>query len=182
LVQAARRGDPTATGDLADRHWDRVFAFAYRLAANQTDAEDITQETFLRAFRNLRTYRPDGQFRAWLLRIATNLFLDLRKSAQARDVVSAELASMPASGGARPEDAVDRREIVAAVSDEIQELSHEQRVAFLLRAVEHLEYSEIAGALDVKESTARWHMYEARRLLRARLGKRFELEGIKDDA
>ena len=89
---------------------------------------------------------------------------------------------MPATMGERPERAVDQQEVYAALAEAVTELAREQRVAFVLRAVEHLEYCEIAEVLEVKESTARWHMYEARRLLRLKLGKRFALEGIIDDA
>ena len=91
FIARCKQGDSAAAEELVDLYWNRVYGFAYRLTHNKSDAEDIAQETFLRAFRNLPRYKPDGAFKAWLFSIETNLFLDQQKSAQARDVPTGPL-------------------------------------------------------------------------------------------
>lgn len=183
LVRACQRGDTASAEALVDRFWNRVFAFSFRLTVNASDAEDLTQETFLRAFRTLDNYRPDGQFKAWLFRIATNLFLDEKKASRTKAVITSNDLSLQAGTDAlSPELAFDRSEMLAILWNAIRTLSKEQQVVIMLRAVEHLDYPEIAGVLGVKEATARWHMYEARRILRHKLERQFELEGLPNDA
>ena len=174
-VVACQQGDTAAADVLVDLHWERVYSFCYRLTLNQADAEDFAQETFLRAFQRLASYKPTGQFRSWLLRISTNLFLDEKKSARCRLASSSEVAPL-AREHENPAEVAGRNEFAGAVWEQVQALSKEQQVVVTLRALEKLDYPEIAEAVGIKESTARWHMYEARRLLRQRLGKRFEME------
>lgn len=176
LVDAYLQGDASAAEALVEAYWDRIYSYAYRLTLGKSDAEDIAQETFLRAFRNISNYKPEGQFKAWLLRIATNLVLDLRKSPRARDVVLDMSNQGPVKVGEGPESVLIERELVQALWQAVQELSKEQQIAMVLRTVERMDYTEIAQVLDVKESTARWHMYEARRILRQKLGRKFDLE------
>jgi len=181
LIQQVRQGKSAAAETLVDMYWDRVYTFAYRLSFNQADAEDIAQETFLRAFKNLDSYRPEGSFKSWLLRVATNIFLDQRKAARSRDVISADMSKY-VEAAPSAEDRYDQQELLDALWQVVQTLSKEQQVVILLRAVEHLDYPEIAGILAVKESTARWHMYEARRILRQKLGTKFDLGGQGDES
>ncbi|MCW8129591.1 MAG: RNA polymerase sigma factor [Planctomycetota bacterium] len=182
LIKKCLKGDSAAAEALVDLYWDRVYAYAYRLTYNKTDAEDVAQETFLRAFRSLESYKPDGSFKSWLLRVATNIFLDQRKSARNRDVVSGDMSQFVESTHTTPEDIADRHELLQALWQVVQTLSKEQQVVILLRAIERLDYPEIAAILNIKESTARWHMYEARRILRNKLGAKFELGGSSDES
>jgi RNA polymerase sigma-70 factor, ECF subfamily len=156
-------------------HWEGVFAYVYRLTRRQSDAEDLAQETFLHALQGLAQYRPDGRLRSWLLRIATNLFLDQKKAARAKDVGLDE--SRLAQRSLQPEEVADQRELIQELREVFQSLSQEQQVVVLLRAVEQMTYGEIADILRTKEATARWHMYEARRILRRKLGAKFDLTG-----
>jgi RNA polymerase sigma-70 factor, ECF subfamily len=180
LIRACQQGDSVAAGKLVDVYWERVFAYAYRLTQRRNDAEDLAQETFLHALRSLSSYQPDGRFRSWLLRIATNLFLDQRKSSRARDVgLDENRFEQPASA---PADALDRKELIEALWEVLHQLTREQQVVVLLRAVEGMDYAEIAELLRTKEATARWHMYEARRILRQKLGVKFDLSRYRTDA
>ncbi len=178
LVIAAQNGDESAAEKLASENWERVFGYVYRLTSNWNDAEDIAQETFLRAFKNLGGYRPEGPFNAWLMRIATNLFIDHRKSRRRHDATGSEITYVPCASFLEPEQTAQRNEFVSAVWDAVQNLSHEQKAAILMRGVERMEYTQIADLLEVSESTARWHMYEARRILRKRLNGSFDSEGV----
>lgn len=180
LVGACQKGDSAAASELVELHWSRVYAFAFRLALNAADAEDITQETFLRAFEKLSEYKIGGSFRAWLLRIASHLFLDRKKSAQARDVSTIDLADF-AEREPAPVQAAETREILDALQQALKGLSTEQRCVVVLRAVERLEFTEISNILQMNENTVRWHMYEARRALRELLSKKFDLEAFGDE-
>ena len=178
LVRACQQGDSAAAEALVDLYWDRVFGYAFRLTRVRIDAEDIAQETFLRAFNSLSKYKPDGQFKAWLLRIATNLFLDQKKAARSNEVVSEDLVRAVAVQSS-PLETIDRRELVEALFRVVETLSKEQQVVIMLRGVEDMDYPRIAAILGVKESTARWHMFEAWRILREKLGRKFDLEALR---
>jgi len=180
LVTRCQGGDESAGEALVERYWDRVYAFAYRLTRDRADAEDIAQETFLRAFGRIHEYTPDGQFKAWLLTIATNLFKDFRKSPKSREVPSDKIDERSHTH-LSAEEVYDHRELLKTLYEVIQTLSEDQQVVLLLRAVERLDYPEIAGILNVKEATARWHMYEARRTLRQKLKTRFPEWGLTDE-
>lgn len=158
--------------------WDRVFGYAFRLARNRNDAEDIAQETFLRAFRSLSSYEPEGLFKAWLLRIATNIFLDQRRAAKAQEVLSSELVFSSPIVVPDANTQVDQQELVQAVWQAVAELTKEQQVVIVLRSVEMMNYAQIGDILGIREGAARWHMYEARRLLCRKLGKKLDLEGL----
>ena len=180
LIRACQHGQREAGVKLVDRYWDRVYAFAYRLSLNQADAEDIAQETFLRAFGKLNEFDPKGQFKAWLLKIAANLFLDARKSSKKKNVSTADMSEY-AQHEPAVEQTLERKELLAALDQVLQTLTHEQRTVVLLRAVEHMEYPDIANMLQLKESTVRWHMYEARRILWQKLSKKFDLEAMGNE-
>jgi len=177
LVLALRQGDSRAGEALIDVFYDQVFGLCYRLTFNAADAEDLTQETFLRAFRALAQYQPQGQFKAWLLKIATNLFLDEKRSARNRNRDVEDVGEF-ARKGPGPEEAAQQGELMAAVWAGIQRLSREEQAILTLRAVEGLDYGQIAAMLEMKEGTVRWHMYEARRQLCEMLGARFDLEEV----
>lgn len=182
LVVACQRGDAEAAGELVDLFWQRVYAFSYRLTLNGTDAEDITQETFLRALSKIQSYKSEERFKSWLFRIATNLYIDQKKASRNKDVSSQDLGQFtPAAKGLDPQQSLDQKELLSALQTVIKTLTKEQQVVLLLRAIEHLDYPEIAAILETKESTARWHMYEARRILRQQLSKQFDLEAFADE-
>ena len=182
LVVACQKGDAGAAEALVDLFWKRIYAFSYRLTMNATDAEDITQETLLRAFSNIQTYKPEERFKAWLFRIATNLFVDQRKGRRSRDVTTDDVEQYAgASQEQSPQEKLDQKELLSALQSAMINLTREQQIVVLLRAMEQLDYPEIAAVLQTKEATARWHMYEARRILRQKLSRKFDLEAFTDE-
>src|SRR5262245_40166269 len=168
VLAAAMRGDREASRRLVELYQARVFALASRMVAGRGRAviEDIAQETFLQAFRRLASFDPRGpaKLSTWILTIAARRAIDeLRKQ---RPVLVADL---DATGGARADDRVVRRELVAAIEAALHELTPELRAAFLLREYHGLEYSEIARALDIDLGTVKSRLSRARVALRARL-------------
>lgn len=182
LIIACQRGDSKAAETLVDLFWARVYAFSYRLTFNADDAEDIAQETFLRAFSKIQSYKPKERFKSWLFRIATNLYVDQKKAPRNKDVSINEKGQYTdVQESSDPQQKMGQKELLGALLDAMKTLTKEQQVVILLRSIERLDYPEIAAILGVKESTARWHMYEARRILRQKLSRRFELEAFADE-
>lgn len=164
-------GIPT-WAEIVDRHSDRVYRLAYRLTGNQHDAEDLTQEVFVRVFRSLHTYTP-GTFEGWLHRITTNLFLDqtrrkqrIRFESLGEDV--ARIASPARSGEAITTDGMFDADVENALSS----LPPDFRVAVVLCDIEGLSYEEISEILDVKMGTVRSRISRGRSMLRASLAHR----------
>lgn len=169
-------------------HSARVFRLAYRLTGNRVDAEDQTQEVFVRVFRSLHTYRP-GTMEGWLHRITTNLFLDqARRRQRIRfDNLSDEAASLLASPGPGPGQAHLDQHFDADIEAALSSLSPEFRVAVVLCDIEGLSYEEIAAALGLKLGTVRSRIHRGRAQLRAALahrapiGERTRVRGLASD-
>jgi RNA polymerase sigma-70 factor (ECF subfamily) len=152
---------------IVERHWNAVHRLMYRLSGSDPDADDLTQETFLRALGGLDSFQPGTNMRAWLMRIATNAFFDLRR--KRRTAQAGPLRDdVPAGGSpqAGPEEAMETGALLAGA---IARLPDTQRAVFLLRSQEDLPFGRIAEVLGVTEDTARWHMLQARRQLMAEL-------------
>lgn len=152
--------------ELVAEHADRVYRLAYRLSGNQHDAEDLTQETFIRVFRSLTNYKP-GTFEGWLHRITTNLFLDMvRRRAKIR------MEALPEDHERVPGDSPDPQQIYAdanldpVLQAALDQLAPEFRAAVVLCDIEGLSYEEIAATLDVKMGTVRSRIHRGRQSIR----------------
>ena len=183
LVTAAQAGDAEAVDALIRRHQARIFNFALALTANGADADDLAQETLVRAFRGLRRFRGESSFRNWLYRIAANAARS-RRGQRARQAavwdarVEADNRAErhPASAGSSVEQTVMQRQ---ALDRALASLPARMRAAVVLRDVEGLEYREIAAALGVPVGTVMSRIFRARRLLRPMLA---ELRDQRDTA
>ena len=172
-----REGVPT-WDEIVDLHSDRVYRLAYRLTGNRHDAEDLTQEVFVRVFRSLSTYVP-GTFEGWLHRITTNLFLDQarRKQKIRFDALSDERAARLTSAAPSPDLAYADRTFDDDVEAALATLSPEFRAAVVLCDVEGLTYEEIAEILDAKLGTVRSRIHRGRAQLRRALAHREPVAG-----
>lgn len=153
----------------------RVFRLAYRLTGNQHDAEDLTQDVFVKVFRSLAKFEP-GNIEGWLHRITTNEFLD-----QVRRKQRIRMVDLPADGDARmadrqvedsPERAYEHRNMGDDVQNALSELSPQMRVVIVLRDMEDLSYEEIAATLGISLGTVRSRIHRARAALRKKLAHR----------
>jgi RNA polymerase sigma-70 factor, ECF subfamily len=159
--------------EIVRQHSARVYRLAYRLTGNRYDAEDLTQEVFIRVFRSLSTFRP-GTFEGWLHRITTNLFLDqarrrqrIRFDALPDDVGDKLPGLLPAPDSGLSEDMFD-----PDIEQALASLSPEFRAAVVLCDVEGLSYEEIADVLGVKIGTVRSRIHRGRSMLRRALTHR----------
>ncbi|MBA2639645.1 MAG: RNA polymerase sigma factor SigE [Nocardioidaceae bacterium] len=159
-------------------HSPRVYRLAYRLTGNPHDAEDLTQEVFVRVFRSLHTYTPDN-FAGWLHRITTNLFLDkARRRARLRfDALGDEAVERLARSSPSVDRGVTDQMFDADIEQALAALPEEFRAAVVLCDVEGLSYDEIARVLDIKLGTVRSRIHRGRKLLRAALAHRAPASG-----
>lgn len=168
-VRAAKAGDRQAARALVRCYHNRVYRLACR-AAGQPSAEDVTQETFIRAFRSLARFDPDGSARVstWILGIAGRAAIDHLRRRQTR---AAYLAAIPAPPDPeQPDASLARSEVGALVAAAVQTLSPEIRTTFVLRAYHELTMPEIASALEVELGTVKSRLFRARQTLQEKLG------------
>lgn len=157
--------------ELVKEHADSVYRLAFRLSGNQHDAEDLTQETFMRVFRNVKQYQP-GTFEGWLHRITTNLFLDMvRRRAKIRmEALPEDYERVPGTD-MTPEDAYSVTNLDPALQKALDDLKPEFRVAVVLCDVVGMSYEEIAETLGVKIGTVRSRIHRGRAQMRESLEK-----------
>ena len=141
--------------ELVRQHADRVYRLAYRLSGNQHDAEDLTQETFIRVFRSVQNYQP-GTFEGWLHRITTNLFLDMvrRRGRIRMEALPEDYDRVPADEP-NPEQIYHDSRLNADLQAALDSLPPEFRAAVVLCDIEGLSYEEIGATLGVKLGTVR---------------------------
>ena len=163
---------PPSWDDVVRTHSARVYRLAYRLTGNQQDAEDLTQDVFVRVFRSLSSYTP-GTFEGWLHRITTNLFLDMvRRRARIRfDALPDDAERLP-SKERGPATIYDETHFDHDVQAALDALPPDFRAAVVLCDLEGLSYEEIAATLDVKIGTVRSRIHRGRGQLRAALAHR----------
>ena len=159
--------------DIVRMHSARVYRLAYRLTGNPHDAEDLTQEVFVRVFRSLSSYTP-GTFEGWLHRITTNLFLDAARRRQRIrfEGLADEMAHRLAGSEPTPAQAFDNTHLDDDVQAALKALPPEYRAAVVLCDIEGFSYEEIAATLGVKLGTVRSRIHRGRAQLRSALQHR----------
>ena len=167
----AGEGAMPTWSELVQEHADSVYRLAYRLSGNQHDAEDLTQETFMRVFRSLKHYQP-GTFEGWLHRITTNLFLDMvRRRAKIRmEALPEDYERVPGTD-MTPEEAYNVANLDPALQRALDGLAPDFRVAVVLCDVVGMTYEEIGETLGVKMGTVRSRIHRGRAQLRESLEK-----------
>ncbi|MCX5684973.1 MAG: RNA polymerase sigma factor [Planctomycetota bacterium] len=156
-----------AFGQVVEQHWNAVYRLLYRMSGSSHDAEDLAQETFLRALDRRDSFRPGTNMRAWLMRIASNALFDLqrrRRTAKAAPLEDDLATAPPAETGPS-----ETKELGGLLAAAIAQLPETPRLVFLMRSLEELSFRDIAEAIGTTEETARWHMLQARRQLLALL-------------
>jgi RNA polymerase sigma-70 factor (ECF subfamily) len=173
LAVRARDGDEAAFGELVRRHERRVFRIVYRMLRDRDQAEDVTQITFVRAFRSLHRYKDEFDFHPWLYRIAVNAALtqiDRRKRERKVDIDDVPERHLPhPTHEESPLEETGRRELLERLDRAVRLLPEDQRAVFLLRTAEGLSYDEIARTLDIPRGTVMSRLSRAREALRRHL-------------
>lgn len=188
LIQQARDGDPDAFGVLVRRHQKRIYRLAVHMLRDTTEAEDVTQETFVRAYQALERFQGNSQPYTWLYRIAVNLSLNIIRTRKPRQHATGDddprvdaWLSQRVSADRDPATVTEQRELATALCDGIDGLSETLRTTLLLVCVEGLGHSQAAEVLGCPEGTVAWRVHEARRKLRQHLAERGFAEGAEGE-
>ena len=177
LVRRCLAGDETAYRELIERYQSQIYSLALRMVRRAEDAEDLTQETFVRMFRALARYDPARPFAAWLFTIASRLCIDhIRRrkvspiSLTQRERGSEEEYEIEVEDpGLRPDEVATHAEESRRTADLIASLPPHYRIVVILRHVQDLSYEEIAEALHLPLGTVKARIHRARALLKARI-------------
>jgi len=167
LIRRAQAGDQQAFGILLRGYQRRVYALGFRFFRNSDDAEDLVQETFVRAWRSLERFDAARPFAPWLLRIASNRALTEIATRKRRG--GEELDDNLPWAGPGADDDVERREMQQQVGRAVGELPEDQRMILLLRATEGLSYRQIAEAMDIPVGTVMSRLARAREAMRKKV-------------
>ncbi len=174
LVRRAREGDQAAYRALVERYQRRVFSLALTLLKDRDDAADVAQETFLKAYQGLSSFKGEAGFYTWLYRIANNLAIDLirRRGHTVREEIDEELldpeAAQACEGllatrlGVDPAEEAMRHELGETLERALAELPEKHRAILILREVEGLSYEELSLALDIPKGTVMSRLFHAR--------------------
>jgi RNA polymerase sigma-70 factor (ECF subfamily) len=176
VVEQARSGDADAFRVLVERHSRALFRLAFRMTGNESDAEDVVQEAFLRAYRQLHKFDERASFGTWLYRIASNCALDLVRSRNRRGVQEPILESDApdpllslASGAPTPDRLALSGEVRERVAEAMKDLSAAERIAFVLRHYEGMGIEEVSGVLGCQPGAAKHSIFRAVQKLRRAL-------------
>jgi RNA polymerase sigma-70 factor (ECF subfamily) len=173
LVARCRSGDEAAWRELVAQHTRRVFGVAYRFVGKVDDAEDLTQEIFVKLYQNLERYRPgDGSFATWLMTLARNHAIDdyrRRRQERLRRAEDPAILEHVASGADSPLRALERQDRVALVHRGLRALPPDLREPLILCDLKGLPYDEIAGILEVPLGTVKSRINRGRLELAKRL-------------
>jgi RNA polymerase sigma-70 factor (ECF subfamily) len=177
-VARARGGDSEAFRLLVERHSRSVYKVAYRVTGNATDAEDVVQETFLKAYRQLERFEERASFGTWLHRIAWNCSVDLLRARPKREQgeeadtleqLGSTHATVTGSVAPSPERLMASVQVSDRVKDAMSRLSPLERAAFVMRHYEGRSIDEISRALEIRENAAKHSIFRAVRKMRVAL-------------
>lgn len=178
LLRQAKAGNTRAFDELITRHRERIYMHTYHMVRNEEDALDITQETFIRAWKSLARFDGASAIGTWLHRIATNAAIDLCRRRQSHPQTEIELGTMKIDAASRttptsPEEpgaAIDRADTQRRIEEAFAALSPEHRAVIVLKEIEDLSYEEIAKAIGCSLGTVMSRLFYARKKLQTLLG------------
>ncbi len=183
LVNRIKSGDASAFDEMVSRYWDRIFARVMQLLKNRQDAEEVTQDAFVRAHRGLEKFRGDSSFSTWLFQIATNLAhnkywywwrrkrdVSISFDQNISDEGAATLIDIIPAEGRDPYDELLSREFVDRVGECMPLLSLKHKEILTLRIANDMSYDEIADKLNISIGTVKSRIARARNSLRNKLG------------
>lgn len=174
LIERVKSGESECFAELVLRYERPVFQSVFVFLGNRQEAEDVTQDVFVTAFRKIASFEYRASFLTWLRRIAFNQCVDARRKSKSRRTTSVDFEYEPqeVSEVPSPDSVAQGKELVDRVRGAIDSLGEEQRSIILLRDIDGLDYSEIAGLLDIPVGTVRSRLHRARCELREVMEKR----------
>jgi RNA polymerase sigma-70 factor (ECF subfamily) len=178
LIQAVQSGDRDAYRDLVDRYRRRVVALALEVTRSAEDAEDVAQETFVKAYLSLKDFKGQSSFYTWIYRIALNMAIDVRRKVARQGGKALEFDERVALGASdlklveEPDKTLERKQDAQVLEAALQQLSEEQRIVLTLRELDGLSYDEIADVVGISKGTVMSRLHYARKRVQAILAER----------
>lgn len=188
LVNRFKRGDYSAFKEMMDRHKGRIYRYVYKRLKNKQDAEEVTQDAFIRVHRSLENFRGDASFSTWLYQIAINLAhnrywywwrrkkdasISLDQSVGDNEEQGSSLKDLIPALDEMPPQNVMNNELVDSITEGIKSLNHRHQEILILRNKDDLSYEEIARKLKISVGTVKSRLARAREKLREQLGNKF---------
>ncbi len=178
LVEAARRGDPLAFEALVKRYRHRIFALALHMTGSPSDADDITQDAFVRAYKNIQRFEGRSEFFTWLYRIALNRALNVRRDRTRRRTADLDdprvTVAIAVDSNGDPHRALELRQTYTYLVRAFDRLSPLLKTTIALTMMQGLSYPEAAVVLETTEGTIAWRIHEARKQMRNALDGMFK--------
>jgi RNA polymerase sigma-70 factor, ECF subfamily len=165
-VLQSRNGDTAAFESLVRAHQHMIHSLTFRMTGSLADAEDLAQETFIRAYRELDSYQGAAKFSSWLYRIAVNACLNWRKREIRREQVHNQWAGSDAARQTEANSVADNDELSQSVQAALMKLPPKQRAAIVLTIYDGYNHAEAAQILGCSETTVSWRVFAARRKLK----------------
>ena len=187
LLEQVRAGSADAFAVVVQAYSERLYAVVLRIVHDPADAEEVVQETFLKAYRNLARFQGDSALYTWLYRIAVNAAVDHAKKQRRRrhlsldDEDSGHEPALPVAESA-PEARSEKEELVALVQEGIEALPDPYRVILVLREYSEMSYEQLGEVLELPKGTVESRLFRARHKLKDWLQRRLELQGLQLDA
>lgn len=182
LVRQTLAGKTEAYNGLVQRYQRQVYSLVYRMAGNAEDAGDLTQDTFIRAYGALSSFRQDASFLTWLYKIASNLCIDQMRSRKSKGTLSLDFeleeGREPAADerSSSPEETVIRGAVSDIVNRAVMNLPERYRIVVVKRHLQGMSIEEIAEDLSIPSGTVKTHLFRAREMLRDRLKAVLDME------
>ena len=163
-IALAAAGNQQAFRTLVESHQGFVYSIAFRFVRNENDAEDLTQEAFIRLWKNISRYNPEFKLKTWLGKIVTNLALDVLKSSQKKhEKLQLELHDeLNAASHHHPEKELSAKELYQLIRKASEQLTPKQQAVFVLRDLEQLDANEVCEILDMPDGNMKSNLYYAR--------------------
>ena len=177
-IERVLEGDPSAFGPLVERYQGRIYAVVYGMVRNREDARELSQEAFVKAYRNLERFRFNASFYTWLCRIAMNVSIDhlRRQKLRRTEVFDEGIAARDDDGVISlahhrndPGRNLERKRLRERIMSAMDELPDDQKQVVVLREIEGLSYKEIAEVMDIPEGTVMSRLFYARKKLQSAL-------------
>ena len=179
LMAEVARGETSAFKEIVERYQNQVMSTVYRFTGDYYQAEDLTQEVFIRVFKSAKRYRPKAKFRTWLFKIVVNLCLNYKRDKSRNWTQSLDAPLITNDGelmrevstppGDIPDIALEEREMRRKVRDAVDSLPPNQRLAVILQRFEEMSYKEISESLGISVSAVESLLFRARRNLKLKL-------------
>ncbi len=177
LVEAARRGEGKAFEALVQKYQGMVFKFLYHFMGSQSDAEDLTQETFVNLYRKLDLFNPSLSFKSWVITMARNLAISFHRRQVPAPIDPEILSEVVKDTVSGPEGDVLSKENVREVQEILAKLPDEMREVLIMRYLLDFPLQKVAETLNIPEGTAKSRAFQARTELRNALIRKRKLEG-----